>query len=126
MESGYLETFFHLPIVLTPPRQGGNITVAAGDSFNLTCAGEHYSLRQWVVLRPSDTRLTALANTSDGRIALTHDEVLVFQGITAEDEGVYTCVLRSDVSIERIVANVTIVGKWKEKSLCFCRGGGSL
>lgn len=115
MESNYLQTYFHLPIVLTPPNQGGNLTVAVGDSFNLTCAGENHLTRQWLTRNISSFRQSVVANTSDGRIVVTEDEMVLFRGIQPGDEALYMCVLRNDINIETIVVNVTVVGKWNER-----------
>ena len=107
----FLQTYYHPPIVLTPPNQGGNITVAAGDSLNLTCSAENASRRQWLT-RPwggSNRDVRIVSNTSDGKITVTSDKVVQFRGIELDDSALYSCLLGNDVEMKRIEYNVTVV-----------------
>lgn len=113
VESEYVETSFRLPVVITPLNQGGNITVVAGDSFNLTCAGENVEVRRWLVQPWFSSNRAQVTNTSDGRITVTPDAVQ-FRGIRPEDEALYSCMLGNSLGWETIFANVTVVGKCKQ------------
>lgn len=117
VESGFIETHFHFPIVIAPTNQDGNITVAAGDSLNLTCSAENASRRQWLV-RPwnsSNSRdVQVVSNTSDGRITVTPDKVVQFRGIQLGNGALYSCVLGNAVGMARIEVNVTVVGESKK------------
>ena len=111
VRSSPLSTFYRLPVNVTPPNQGGSRTVVAGDSFNLTCDAENFINRQWVMSPPGEEGLQVVTNTSDGRITVTSDFKVVFQGIQPMDEAEYVCVLSNEVSRVRIKVPVTVVGR---------------
>ena len=120
VESTFLETYYRLPIVMTPPNQGGNITVAAGDSLNLTCSAENASRRQWLA-RPwggSNRDVRVVSSTSDGKITVTSDKVVLFRGIELDDGALYSCLLGNDVEMAKIEYNVTVVGESMQEYSC--------
>jgi hypothetical protein len=89
------------------------MTVAAGDSFNLSCAGENVLQRNWLVTPPGSPR-SVVTNTSDHRIAVvytTNRAVILFRGVALEDGGFYQCLLANAVDRTSINVNVTVVGE---------------
>jgi hypothetical protein len=113
VESEYLETHFHLPIVIPRLNQGGDMTVAAGDSFNLSCAGENVLQRNWLVTHPGSPRIV-VTNTTDNRrtvVYKTDRVIILFRGVSLEDGGLYQCLLANAVDRASININVTVIGE---------------
>ena len=102
-------TIYLLPINVTS--QGGNTTVEEGSSLNLTCNGEHFTYRQWTRVVDEDSPSSVVSTTSDGRIEVTSDFQLLFQGILLSDEAQYRCTLGNNLGIVRVIVNVKVVGK---------------
>lgn len=91
---------------IQPISPNSNYTIREGGDLNLTCNAQYATSRQWTVLK---INTLAVTNSSDGRIIITSDYQLQFQGILLRDQAVYTCVLRNEVSTKSISANVRVL-----------------
>ena len=94
--------------------------MAAGDSLNLTCSAENASRRQWLA-RPwggSNRDVRVVSSTSDGKITVTSDKVVLFRGIELDDGALYSCLLGNDVEMAKIEYNVTVVGESLQEYSC--------
>ena len=105
--SDALSAFYRLPIVLFTPSVS-NITVVMGETLNLACNASNFKFRQWLKI---GNPVTALANTSDGRVVITPDFQLRIRGVRFDDETSYRCVLRNDLGSMIIYAHVQVVGE---------------
>ena len=107
-----LETLFRFFIV--PISENRTTTVAAGEDVDLTCDAQHFTFRQWLIIRTDEfgiVRPEAVTNSSDLHRIVTPDLQLRFRGIRPEDQGVYKCMLSNVLGGDEVVANITVVGE---------------
>ena len=109
MMSESVSTLFRLPVNVTSPSD--NVTVIEGDSLNLTCNGEHFTLRQWTRVLDEDSISEVVSTSDDGRIEVTSNYQLLFWWTLPSDEAQYRCTLGNELGIMRVVVNVKVLGK---------------
>ena len=109
-ESLPLSAFYRVPITLHSPASS-NSTVTEGEDLSLTCSASNFSSRRWVKVSDPQTPVEVVANSSDGRIVITHDFQLQFREIKLEDEAVYRCELMNDIGQTQIKVNVQVISE---------------
>ena len=109
VEGPSLPALYRLFIV--PVSQNMSITVATGGDVDLTCEAENYIFRQWLTI--SMNRHEAVINSSDLHRVVTPDLQLRFRGIQLEDQGIYRCLLSNVLGEVEVIANITVVGKYR-------------